>query len=126
MTWHLQKAALMGVMLAASVTLSACGGGGNSPNPVVEVVTVAKDLQGQEGNDVSSTVALLVNSGVGVLAKKCATLRQEPLPPGQSSTGSLRYAVLADISATDVQKAKSLGFSLFSPVDALPGSTVAC
>ncbi len=127
MTWNLQQTAVVGVMLAASATLGACGGGDISPNPVVEVVTVKKELQGQSSNDVPSTVALLVTAGVGVIAKKCATLKPEPSSiPGTSNLGLLRYAVLVDIAATDVQKAKSVGYLLFSAADAIPDSIVAC
>lgn len=125
MTWYLQKLALVGIVLAASLSLSACGGG-NSPDPVVEVVTVKKFLDGQSSNDVPSKVALLVNSGISVLAKKCATVRPEPSPPGTNRTAILFFAVLVDIAATDVEKAKSLGYSLFSPDDIFPATIVAC
>ena len=120
------KLKLIAILLATLANMAACGGGDTASNPVVEVVTIKKVLQGQSSNDVPSTVALLVNSGIAVLAKKCATLRPEPLPPGQSSTGILSYAVLVDVSATDVQKATSLGYSLFSATDVFPGSIVAC
>lgn len=127
MTWNLQHAAVVGVMLAASATLGACGGGDNTPSSEMAVVTVLKSIRGGENlADSTKEVALLNSTGATVMAVRCALLAPRPPAAGGSTAGVLANVVLIDVSAADAEKAKGLGFSVFIATDYVSALIAGC
>lgn len=117
----------MSVMLAASVILGACGGGDNAPSSVMAVVTVLKSIRvGENLADSTKEVALLTSTGATVLAVRCALLAPRPPAAGGATAGILANVVLIDVSAADAEKAKGLGFSIFTATDYVSSSIAGC
>ena len=114
MKCYLQKAAMVSILVAVSVIVGACGGGDNVAISAPEVAKVVKFTNFQ--NDVPSFTAevlMLTKAGVPTMAVECAlvSLRQSP---GVINTAILANVVIVSVPVADVEKAKPLGFSLFS------------
>ena len=118
-------------VLTATVFMAACGGGGISPTPVVELVTVVKSAISPETNAVAREVALATNAGATIVAAnvRCITYLaagNAPVAPGNAVPAVQSKGVLFDVSPADAEKVKPLGFKVFNASDFDPFGPERC
>ena len=99
--------------LVSAISLGACGGGDEpaAPAPVAEVVIVKKVIEQGRNAAVKELQAISVTPVFRVLEVRCAFLFPGPAHIG---TGAPDFVLLLDVAATDVEKTKAYGFSVFT------------
>ena len=114
------KLRAIGAALLSLATLNACGGGGDETVPVtiavpvVEVVTVKKEIRIGVNAAVAEVVQFAIQR-IDYLDVRCATLL--PAPSNVPGLNLLEFVVLVDVVAADVEKTKTLGFSVFTAAE---------
>lgn len=118
-------------ILTATVLITACGGGGSniSPAPAVEPILVVKRFIGDGTNSAAREVALATNAGATIVAARVRCISYfagRNAPPGNFVTQIQSKALLFDVSPTDAEKLKAIGFEVYSASDFEPLEFVPC
>ena len=117
------KPLMIGAGLAILLTLGACGGGGDPPVPVVEVVTVKKAI-GLWFDTPTQREIEQVAVQVKILAVRCVAV--SPPLSNNATIAALFFMLVLDVAAADVEKTKAYGFSVFTAAEQARGSPVPC
>lgn len=117
------KPLVIGAGLAILLTLGACGGGGDPPVPVVEVVTVKKAI-GLWFDTPTQREIEQVAVQVKILGVRCASV--SPPLSNRATIGAQLFTLVLDLAAADVEKTKVYGFSVFTAAEQARGSPVPC